>query len=261
VVSGMSVIIGDRHHPFGILGSHTTARRCFTSDDVHFLQSMANILATTITRKRVEENLKTERQRFLSLLEELPAYVYLQAPDYSIPFANRYFRERFGDPEERPCYQVMWDHKEPCKECPTFQVFETPNALQWEWVHAPSGHVYQIFDYPFTDVDGSPLVLELGIDITERKQAEKAIKLEKERVQVYFNTAAMILMVLNPDETVAQINRHGSDILGCEPKQIVGKNWFDNFLPESCREQLRRGFKDFVHGKVPRKRGYAGCWK
>ncbi len=29
--------------------------------------------------------------------------------------------------------------------------------------------MYKIYDYPFTDTDGTPLVLELGIDITKSK--------------------------------------------------------------------------------------------
>ena len=48
--------------------------------------------------RRAETALEAERRRLMSLLEELPAYVNLKAPDYSIKFANRFFRERFGDP-------------------------------------------------------------------------------------------------------------------------------------------------------------------
>ena len=45
----------------------------------------------------------------------------------------------------------------------------------------PDSHrTYQVYSYPFADVDGSSLVLTLGIDITQRKQAEEALK-ESER--------------------------------------------------------------------------------
>jgi hypothetical protein len=42
-----------------------------------------------------------------TLLNDLPAIVYLRAPDYSIHFANRYFRQRFGDPTVGPCYRII----------------------------------------------------------------------------------------------------------------------------------------------------------
>ena len=63
--------------------------------------------------RRAEMALEAERRRLLSLLEELPAYVYLKAPDYSIKFANRFFRERIGDPGDRPCYEVLHGYHGP----------------------------------------------------------------------------------------------------------------------------------------------------
>jgi PAS domain S-box-containing protein len=51
VVSGLSVIIaGSGGRAFGVLGAHTTAHREFTSDDVNFLQSVANVLASAVAR-------------------------------------------------------------------------------------------------------------------------------------------------------------------------------------------------------------------
>jgi signal transduction histidine kinase len=44
--------------------------------------------------------------------------------------------------------------------------------LEWQWERG-NGKTYQVFDYPFTDDDGTPLILELGIDITKRKQAQR----------------------------------------------------------------------------------------
>jgi PAS domain S-box-containing protein len=124
--------------------------------------------------RRAEMALDAERRRLLFLLEELPAYVYLKAPDYSIKFANRFFRERIGDPGDRPCYQVLHGFAAPCKECQSMQVFAIHEPQEREWVHQ-GGRTYHAYVYPFADSDGSPLVLELGIDITERKQAEEEI--------------------------------------------------------------------------------------
>ncbi|MFQ5577415.1 MAG: PAS domain S-box protein, partial [Anaerolineae bacterium] len=58
VASGVSVIIVGRDEPFGILGAHTTQRRDFSQDDVHFMQAVANVLAGAIVRKRAEETLR-----------------------------------------------------------------------------------------------------------------------------------------------------------------------------------------------------------
>jgi sigma-B regulation protein RsbU (phosphoserine phosphatase) len=57
VASGMSVIIPTSEGPYGVLGADTRQKRTFTTDEVNFLQSMANILGTLIERRRADEAL------------------------------------------------------------------------------------------------------------------------------------------------------------------------------------------------------------
>jgi PAS domain S-box-containing protein len=70
VVSGVSVIIPSPNRPFGVLGVYTTKRRAFTIDDIHFLQSVANILATATERKQTEESRTRLIERVMSAQEE-----------------------------------------------------------------------------------------------------------------------------------------------------------------------------------------------
>ncbi|MBV9387861.1 MAG: PAS domain S-box protein [Chroococcidiopsidaceae cyanobacterium CP_BM_ER_R8_30] len=60
VASGMSVIIHGQNRPFGVLGAHTTRLRTFTQDDIHFLQVIANVLATAIERKWNEQKISEQ---------------------------------------------------------------------------------------------------------------------------------------------------------------------------------------------------------
>jgi light-regulated signal transduction histidine kinase (bacteriophytochrome) len=53
-------------------------------------------------------------------------------------------------------------------------VLDTHEPQEREWTHRGE-RTYHTYDYPFADSDGSPLVLELGIDITERKKAEEEV--------------------------------------------------------------------------------------
>lgn len=48
VRSGISVIIAGHGMPWGVFGAHSRDQRQFTSDDVYFLQSVANVLAGAI---------------------------------------------------------------------------------------------------------------------------------------------------------------------------------------------------------------------
>jgi len=52
VSGGISVIIGPRDNPWGVLGTHTTGRRTYDDHEVEFVQHVADLLATAIERKR-----------------------------------------------------------------------------------------------------------------------------------------------------------------------------------------------------------------
>ncbi len=131
-------------------------------------------------RESAEEALKAEREHLYSILDIIPGLVYLQARDHSIRFANRRFIEEYGEPWERPCYEVMWERSEPCEECPTFRVFETKKPEVSVSEHPSRGRTYQVYDEPFVDSDGTLLVLEISIDITDRKKLEaQALKTQK----------------------------------------------------------------------------------
>ena len=130
--------------------------------------------ARTETLNRTLRDLENERRRFQDVLNKLPAYIILLTPDYHCTFANRVFKETFGVAGDRRCFEFLFNRSEPCENCMTYKVLETGSSLEWEWT-GPNGRHYQVFDFPFTDNDGSRLILEMGIDITERRSAEETV--------------------------------------------------------------------------------------
>ncbi|MFQ5473919.1 MAG: putative bifunctional diguanylate cyclase/phosphodiesterase, partial [Dehalococcoidia bacterium] len=81
---------------FGVLAAHTTSRRAFSEDDVHFFQAVANVLATAIERKEAEESLRTSEQQYRDLYEDAPiAYLSVDV-DGRVKKANRHAEEILG---------------------------------------------------------------------------------------------------------------------------------------------------------------------
>jgi PAS domain S-box-containing protein len=100
------------------------------------------------------------------------------------------------------------------------------------------------------DKQGRTLYYE-GIvqDITERKHADQLLRKEKDRAQKYFDVAAVMLVAIDTEQRVGLINKKGCEILGYSEEEIIAKNWFDNFLPETVREEVRTVFEKLVRGE------------
>ncbi len=126
-------------------------------------------------RRQAEAIARAERQRLNDVLEMMPVYTILLSRDYHVVFANRFFEERFGKSDGRRCFEYLFGRTEPCEICRTYEVFETQAPLNWEWT-GPDHRDYDILDFPFTDSDGSDLIMEVGIDVTDRKRAEDELR-------------------------------------------------------------------------------------
>jgi PAS domain S-box-containing protein len=70
VTSGITVTIGIPEQAFGILGVHTTRRREFSADDVHFLQSVAHVLASALSQRHGEEERTTLLRRLIAAQDD-----------------------------------------------------------------------------------------------------------------------------------------------------------------------------------------------
>ncbi|MCC6803685.1 MAG: PAS domain S-box protein [Anaerolineae bacterium] len=61
IISGMTVSIEGEAAPWGALGVHSAELRAFTRNDIHFLQSVANLLASSISRARAQQAEREQR--------------------------------------------------------------------------------------------------------------------------------------------------------------------------------------------------------
>ncbi len=82
-----------------------------------------------------------------------------------------------------------------------------------------------------------------------RQQSEQDLKQERNRAQRYLDVAGVIMLVIGADQRVSLINRKGCELLGGNEPDIVGKNWFDHFIPFDAREETRALFVKLMTGE------------
>ena len=85
VVSGITVVIGTPDEPWGVLGTHDDSPADFNEQDVHFVQTIARILATTIERRERRERLRTTVAQLERSNERLERFAYITSHDLQEP--------------------------------------------------------------------------------------------------------------------------------------------------------------------------------
>jgi len=200
--------------------------------------------AENAERKRAEDAVKAERKRFIDVLEKLPAYLVLLTPDYQVSYANRFFRERFGEDRGRRCFEFLFGRTEPCETCETYKTLKSMAPLEWEWT-GPDGHNYYIFDSPFTDIDGSTLIMEVGIDITERKKAEEKLREASLYSRSLIEASLDPLVTINAEGKITDVNKATEEATGFSREQLIGSDFSDYFTePEEARKGYRKVFSE-----------------
>lgn len=113
------------------------------------------------------------------------------------------------------------------------------------------GHVFKIISFYLI----YKAIIETGLskpyDLLWRnlKISEDRLREERDRAQNYLDIAGVIFLVVGADEKVRLINKKGCEILGYAEREILGKNWFDHFLPAKIKDDMHRAFLKILSGE------------
>ena len=84
----------------------------------------------------------------------------------------------------------------------------------------------------------------------QRKQAEAALQIEREKARQYLSVAEVILVAFDTEARVTLLNRKGYSILGYEEGELVGQDWFRVCLPADEYESVSGVFKRVLAGDL-----------
>jgi two-component system cell cycle sensor histidine kinase/response regulator CckA len=131
------------------------------------------------------------------------------------------------------------------------QLYDRHDEASNDEVELTDGRVLERYSAPMRDAGGSYYGrIWYFRDVTERKQSERALRLERDKAQRYLDTADVMLLALDVQGRVTSINRKGCDVLGWSEAELIGRSWIETCLPPSVRETLSRKFDALTSGDV-----------
>ncbi len=198
-------------------------------------------------RKTAEDALKYSEHEKTAILDAIQERVIFHDLEQRIIWVNRSAAAAAGrTPDQlvgRRCFELWGSGQQPCAACPVVECLQDSRPHMVER-SLPDGRTVTIHGYPFFNENGELIgAVEVTADITEKRQTLEALKSERDRTRQYLDLAGVMILELDRDGCVTSINRRGCQILGTPEDQVVGKNWFDHFIPEKRRRYRRALFE------------------
>jgi PAS domain S-box-containing protein len=100
------------------------------------------------------------------------------------------------------------------------------------------------------DIDGQECMLSLVVDITERKQAEQALRESEERLRDSLENTHDSFFSLDRDWRFNYVNRHYAEILGIRAIELLGKNFWEVF-PRYTGSPVEQHYRKAMEENVP----------
>lgn len=82
-----------------------------------------------------------------------------------------------------------------------------------------------------------------------RKRAEKELKASKRFSEDIVETASALIVVLDDEGAVTTFNRFAEELTGFAKHDVLGKNWFDLFIPEDQKTATGQVHREVLDGK------------
>ena len=113
-------------------------------------------------------------------------------------------------------------------------------------------------------LDGKQLFFSIVHELAGRKQNLLELNKEKGIIEQYFNIVSVIIITLNIDGIIMMANKEACRLLEYKESEIIGLNWFENFIQKKDFREVHNlfnsmvknnEFKDFFENKIVTKSG------
>jgi len=233
VTSGVSVIIGQLEDPYGVMGIHTIAHRIFSPYDVEFLQSVANVLASTINQHQISQELEESEMRYRLLAENASDMISTHNLDSEYTYASPYSLELIGYlPKELEGKSAdLFIHPDDLKNVEKTQeeilTTEKVTTVNYRLKHKNGNYIWVESTARILNPQNGEMIV-ITRDISERIKAEQELKRSEAKYRTIFENTGTVIAIIEPDGMVTVLNHKFQEVFGISPEEVVGKNkWYD----------------------------------
>ncbi len=178
-------------------------------------------------RKGAESALRKSEEEKGAILDSMSESVVYHDREHRIVWANRVAAEWASlTPEDvvgRQCYEAWHGRTRPCPGCPVSKAYETHQPEDAE-LTSPDGRVWFVRGYPVRNQRGKiGGVVEITLEITDRKRAEKALRESEERHRAVLEASPDSVVVYDMEGKCTYTNPAFTKVFGWPQHEKLGK--------------------------------------
>lgn len=178
-------------------------RKEITDEDMKFLASFSNHVASAIENARLFEQVKMAEQQLENIFESMSDMVYFNSKDYVIMSVNKAVTSKIGLPASeiigRKCYEIFHGTKEPSLKCPHHKTVETKKAYIEELEDPHLGGTFLTSSSPIFDLTGEFMgSVHVVRDVTEMKNLQSKLVMSQKMAALGEVAAKVAHEIRNP---------------------------------------------------------------
>ncbi len=198
-------------------------------------------------RKRAEEALRESEERYRAIAEDMPVLVCRSLPGGQITYVNQAYCRYFNKTSEELVGQTFLSLIPEADRAAVMAnisalTAESPTQSHEHPVTAPNGEIrwQRWTNRAMFDAQGNAVAYQaIGEDITERKQAEKALRESEANNLAMLEAVPDLTFRLSRDGTYLDFHAPYSDELYAAPEDIIGKT-VSELLPDEVARQFMK---------------------
>ncbi|MFH1338688.1 MAG: diguanylate cyclase [Candidatus Omnitrophota bacterium] len=225
--------------------------------DRESVEALSLAFVEALMRKRIEVALRQSRSDYSTLLKNIPQKIFYKDLNSVYVLCNgAYARDLHIEPggikgkTDYDFYPKELAEKYINDDKRIMQSGEAEDIEEKYIVNGQDAFV-RTFKAPLRDGNNNTIgIFGVFWDITGRKKSEAILVQERDKAQNYLDIAGTMIVAIDNRGEVTLINRKGCQILGYKEEEIIGKDWFDNFLPRRVRKQIKAVSAKLLAGEV-----------
>jgi len=247
----------------GLLGLSSIQKEAvWTEEDIDILKIFSEVITNALVRRRAENELRQSEILYRTIFENNGNPVVIVEEDTTISLVNQKFEKLIGfsrkEIEDKKSWTDFVANPEDLKRMNEYHRLRRINPELAPPVYESrlkdrEGIVRDVI-ISVTMIPGTQQSLLAVVDITDRKEAERAVKESENLYRTVFESTGNASIIIAEDTTIIQANSVWASLTGLPRQEQTGRSWTEFIHPDDVDLMKKHHYQRRIDPTQPPKK-------